>query len=185
METNFFTQISTYLNGVDININLTKIDGEITLAILPKPKCDEKSKKAIRPLTITSTPDKLDNAFFDAVDKPLEKTKTWSKSMSSFEADMAKAEAESQRAREQKKEKDALEKKVEGKVTKATELLDTDPRKALTIIKDGLKISPESTKLKDLEQQANQKLGMGADLFSQAPTEETESSTITADTDGN
>ena len=165
MQTNFFTQISDFLDGLDINLNLTMINGEITLSMLPKPKCDEPSKKMIRPLSIKATPEALDKAFFDAINKPLVKTQSWSKVMIAFEADMLKAEAESQKAKKQKKEQEALLKKVEAKATKASELLDTDPKKALSVINEGLTIDRNSIKLKELKQQANQKLGRGTELF--------------------
>jgi PRTRC genetic system protein E len=67
---NFFKQIHG-LGCTDLKISIAVVEEQLTVSILPK--IDEKldTLKSIKPLTITGTPEELDQKFFSIVSNPV------------------------------------------------------------------------------------------------------------------
>lgn len=166
METNFFSQIQTMLEGLDLQMTIKKKDEKLTLAVFSTPRIDDSAKKHIRPLSFVGTPEELDQNFFSEIKKPMELVSSWSLGMKKFEEGMAQAEAKSQRA---KKKEEADRKKtseVQNLLNKAEPLLkDNKPRQAIPHIEKALKVLPDHVAANKLLKEAQAKAGLGPGLF--------------------
>lgn len=65
----FFKELFPIIEGIDTSIFLTTKNGKVTLSVLPK------TEGKLPAITMTGTPEELDEAFIKAIQEPLEKTK--------------------------------------------------------------------------------------------------------------
>lgn len=111
----FFTQINQMMNqGTDITLVIRKKEGLLTVSAMPKSNgLKDEAQNHIVPLTITGTPEELDNGFLPTVCRPLQKAIGLLANMSQFEQQADKAAANSKAAKElkDKEAKEAKEKK--------------------------------------------------------------------------
>lgn len=124
----FFTQINQMMNqATDITLVIRKKEGLLTVSAIPKSNgLKDEAQNHIVPLTITGTPEELDNGFLSTVCRPLQKAAGLLANMSQFEQQADKAAANSKAAKElkDKEAKEAKEKKdkYEKLMKTATEL---------------------------------------------------------------
>lgn len=166
MKTNFFSSLDPMIEGVDLSITIKKKEDQLTVVIFSIPRIDDHAKEQIRPLSMTDTAAELDKQFFPQIQTPMQQVSAWSTEMKAFEESIAKAEAESQRAKEEdkalQKKKDAAKKKYE----KGEAFMDDGkPRQAIPLLTEALNIYPDYPEAKKLLQQARAKAGMSQDLF--------------------
>ena len=72
MKTNFFSELSLLTDNYDVNLSITKENGEITVGIYPKCKAD--AKMTFPPLILTGTIAELDEMFFDKIANAMKRT---------------------------------------------------------------------------------------------------------------
>lgn len=108
----FFTQINQMMSqGVDITLVIRKKEGQLTVCSMPKANgLNDEAQNHIIPLTITGTPEELDNAFLQMICQPIQKTSGLLANLSLFEKQAEKAASNSKAAKELK-DKEAKESK--------------------------------------------------------------------------
>lgn len=82
---NFFQQMFDLIDGIDVNINIKRKNGKLTMSVLPQ------TASSITPALITGTPDELDEGFFDAIKVPLDTAKGLKADLEQFNASVANA----------------------------------------------------------------------------------------------
>mgnify|MGYP001795003294 CR=1 FL=1 len=167
MKTNFFSELSNLIDGVDLNLTIKKIEGQLTVVCFATPRIDDAAKNKIRPLRFTATAQELDTEFFEKVTKPLHTVTSWTAEMQDFDKSMALAEAESQRSKKREQEEKKNKEQAQKLLTKAQKLLNEEkkPRQAITVINEILTLSPGYEPATKLLTTAKEKAGMPQDLF--------------------
>ncbi len=123
---NYFNQIAS--PGVDYNLTINKTtDGRLVVSLLSKVRdLDDPAQHHIRPMTLSGTPQELDQGFFPAVAAPVQKASGLLVGMADYEAQLAKAAEESKAAKKEKedasKEAKAKKEKYDGFMKKAGEM---------------------------------------------------------------
>jgi len=127
MATNVFRGLhQLYPNGNWI-INITSGEGKMIVSVLPvSDKLNDKAVKLIPPMNLSGTPQELDESFFSAIQKPVEKTVALFTNLEGYEAAVEKAKAQSKMEsdKKDKAKKEAGDKntKYEAQMKKVTEL---------------------------------------------------------------
>lgn len=98
-------------SGVDVNMTLRKIDGQLTIAVLPRVNgLKDDAQNNIIPMTLTGTPQELDEGFLINLATPLQKVCGLLCNMKNFEQQSEVAQNNS-KAAQNKKESEAKEQK--------------------------------------------------------------------------
>jgi len=128
METNFFKQISDLQLSCNIRLNIQpqQDDKFLVSLLLTNDQLKDKAAYNIPPLLLSGTALELDNGFFEAVSRPVQKTNGLLCNLSDHEKGMEKAQKESKQEKEKaesnKKDKDGKRKKFDDQMKKVDEL---------------------------------------------------------------
>ena len=104
----FFKELSNVMtDGTGVSLTVHRLNGCMTVSVFPKVKgLKDDAQKYLLPIVLTGTPEELDAGFFDTVGQPVQKASGMLSSMKSFEASLARVEAERKEAQEQKRTAD-------------------------------------------------------------------------------
>ncbi|AKK71298.1 prtrc system protein e [Chryseobacterium gallinarum] len=125
METNFFKQIRQMDMNSKLTLSITKATEThlIVSILIENDGCGDKAMNIIPPFNVTGTPDELDDGFFEHIKKPLQKADGLISNMGNFLKQLEIAEANSEmnkkKAEQEKKEKDAKNRKYNEAMLKA------------------------------------------------------------------
>ncbi|MES2328566.1 MAG: PRTRC system protein E [Bacteroidota bacterium] len=128
METNFFQQIADLQLSGNIRLNIQpQSDNKLLVSLLlTSDQVKDKTAYNIPPLLLNGTPLELDNGFFEAVTKPIQKTNGLLCNLIEHEKGMEKAQKESRvekdKAEASKKDKEGKRKKFDEQMKKVEEL---------------------------------------------------------------
>ena len=113
----FFTQFNQLMTGsVDVTMVIRKSTTGMTVSVLPKSNgLKDEAQNHIVPLTLSGTPEELDNGFFQTIARPVQKVSGLLANMAEFEQQADKAAKDSKaakdmKAKETKEEKEKREK---------------------------------------------------------------------------
>ena len=147
----FFKSIEPHLNGMNLNIVISKSETGLVVSVLPQLTCKDEAKGNIVPILLKGTVDELDAQFAGIIQQPLEKVSGISTNLIQFEAAAEKAEAENAIVKAKKEEKKKLTDKADKFLKEADEMIKAkDIPGAVLKIKGALKIAPDYKKAKDL-----------------------------------
>ena len=125
----FFTQFNQLMTGsVDVTMVIRKSTTGMTVSVLPKSNgLKDEAQNHIVPLTLSGTPEELDNGFFQTIARPVQKVSGLLANMAEFEQQADKAAKDSKaakdmKAKETKEEKEKRE-KYEKLMKKADEMI--------------------------------------------------------------
>lgn len=107
--TNFFTSFSPFLDGLDITIKLKRSAVKLTIEVLPV------TGTVIAPVQITGTAEELDDGFFEAITKPIEKAVALKVDLDEYIKSMVKKDIEEVKNPEVKPEPKVKRTKSEAK----------------------------------------------------------------------
>ena len=104
----FFKELSNAMtDGTGVSLTVHRLNGSMTVSVFPKLKgLKDDAQKHLQPIVLTGTPEELDAGFFDTVSQPVQKASGMLSNMKSFEASLARVEAERKEAQEQKRTAD-------------------------------------------------------------------------------
>jgi PRTRC genetic system protein E len=85
-----------------MGLSITFSDREVSVSVLPKSHADDKGLKSLRPLSLRASIEEMDSKFFEAVQRPLERTKTMFDSVEAYEASLKASEGRTAKAKKQK-----------------------------------------------------------------------------------
>jgi PRTRC genetic system protein E len=147
----FFKSIEQHLEGMNLNVVISKNDNGLTVSVLPQPTCKDEAMKNLAPILLKGTADELDAQFAGIIQQPLQKVSGISTNLVQFEKNV---EVQAEKTAIVKAEKDAKKKitdMAEKHIVEAEKLIKEDKiSEAILKIKAALKIYPESKKAKDL-----------------------------------
>lgn len=88
----FFDDLAAKISGYTLQMTISKNDkGELNVMLYPVVSEKELVQKSITPISITGTPDELDQGFFASLGVTLDKTKMFANQIKTFEANLEKA----------------------------------------------------------------------------------------------
>ena len=170
-----FKFLEQFLGNVHINMAITNNGDQITVSILPSPRCKDDAKKSITPIMLKGTAEELDAEFHSLVQKPFEKVAGITANIINFEESADKLAKESKAAESLKEAGKKNKEKAEKLVVKAKEYLEKkEYDKAMFQVNEALKLSDKlksATTLKT-EIEAEQAKDAQVDIFSVIEEEE-------------
>lgn len=97
MQTNFFSQFANLKLSGNFILNMQRQENGsyIVSALLANDQLKDKSATQVPPLLLSGFPDDLDNGFFDAIEKPVQKTNALLFNMAEHEKSLDKAKKDS------------------------------------------------------------------------------------------
>jgi PRTRC genetic system protein E len=128
MQTTFFQNIQALNIKGDLNLHIKQQkDGQLLVSILlANDKVEDEARKIIPPMNFQGTAKELDEGFFAALEKPIQKASALFTNMKDFEEALEKTKKQSKLAQEkedgEKKEKEERKKKYEAQMKKVAEL---------------------------------------------------------------
>ena len=154
----FFTQFNQLMTGsVDVTMVIRKSTTGMTVSVLPKSNgLKDEAQNHIVPLTLSGTPEELDNGFFQTIARPVQKVSGLLANMAEFEKQADKAAKDSKavkdmKAKETKEEKEKRE-KYEKLMKKAEELTAArNHREAVSVLTQA-KAHANAAQLKEIEE---------------------------------
>lgn len=116
----FFTQFNQLMAGsVDVTVVIRKSTTGMTVSVLPKSNgLKDEAQNHIVPLTLSGTPEELDNGFFQTIARPVQKVSGLLANMAEFEKQADKAAKDSKAAKETKAKETKEEKEKREKYEK-------------------------------------------------------------------
>lgn len=154
----FFTQFNQLMTGsVDITMVIRKSSTGMTVSVLPKSNgLKDEARNHIVPLTLSGTPEELDNGFFQTVAKPVQKVSGLLSNMAEFEKQADKAAKDSKaakdaKAKETKEEKEKRE-KYEKLAKKADDLIAAKNHKEAVTVLGQAKAYADPQQVKEIEE---------------------------------
>ena len=112
----FFKELSEMMtSGTVVNLTVQSLNGKLTVSVFPKANgLKDDAQNHLQPIVLTGIAEELNAGFFAAVSKPIQRATALLSDMKSFEASLARVEAEKKEAQEQKKtaDKRTLERKA-------------------------------------------------------------------------
>lgn len=128
METTFFQNVQALNIKGNLSLHIKQqSDGQLLVSILlVNDKVDDDARKIIPPMNFQGTAKELDEGFFVALEKPMQKASALFSNMKDFEEALEKTKQQSKMAQEkedgEKKEKEERRKKYEAQMKKVAEL---------------------------------------------------------------
>lgn len=139
-----------------LGLSITYTDGEVSVSVLPKSHADDKGLKSLRPLSLQASVEEMDSKFFEAVQSPLERTKTMFDSVEAYEASLKASEGRTAKAKKQKesigKKSTALQNLIKEKDFNPMK----DHEKAIKAAKEILALNPDHKEAKKVLEQMSQ-----------------------------
>lgn len=164
-----FKLLEQFLDGVNVNMTIAKNGEQLTVSILPQPKCKDEAKKGIAPILLKGTAEELDKEFHVLIQKPLEKISGITANIVNFEESAEKMAKESKAAEALKEQARKDKEKAEKLVVKAKEYLEKkEYDKATFQVNEALKLADKlasAIHLKD-EIESEKKKNAQVDIFS-------------------
>ena len=99
----FFTQFNQLMTGsVDVTMVIRKSTTGMTVSVLPKSNgLKDEAQNHIVPLTLSGTPEELDNGFFQTIARPVQKVSGLLANMAEFEKQADKAAKDSKAVKDE------------------------------------------------------------------------------------
>jgi PRTRC genetic system protein E len=139
-----------------LGLSITYTDGEVSVSVLPKSHADDKELKSLRPLSLRASVEEMDSKFFEAIQSPLERTKTMFDSVEAYEASLKVSEGRTAKAKKQKesvgKKATALQNLIKEKDFNPMK----DHERAIKAAKEVLAIEPDHKEAKKVLEQMSQ-----------------------------
>lgn len=139
-----------------LGLSITYADGEVSVSLLPKSHVDDKGLKSLRPLSLQASVEEMDSKFFEAIQSPLERTKTMFDSVEAYEASLKASEGKTAKAKKQQesvgKKATALQNLIKEKDFNPMK----DHEKAIKAAKEILAIDPDYKEAKKVLEQMSQ-----------------------------
>ncbi len=136
--------------------SISSTDGEVSVSVLPKSHADDKGLKSLRPLSLRASVEEMDSKFFEAIQSPLERTKTMFDSVEAYEASLKVSEG---RTAKTKKQKESVGKKATALQNLIKEK-DFNPMKdherAIKAAKEILALDPDNKEAKKVLEEMSQ-----------------------------
>ena len=126
----FFTQFNQLMTGsVDVTMVIRKSTTGMTVSVLPKSNgLKDEAQNHIVPLTLSGTPEELDNGFFQTIARPVQKVSGLLANMAEFEQQADKAAKDSKAAKDMKAKETKEEKEKREKYEKLMKKADEEPQ---------------------------------------------------------
>jgi PRTRC genetic system protein E len=139
-----------------LGLSITFADGRVSVSILPRAQADDNGLKTLRPLSLSASVEEMDDKFFEAVQRPLEWTKTIFDGVEAYEASLKASEGKTTMA---KKEKESIGKKY-ATLQNLIKEKDFNPmighEKAIKMAKEVLALDPDHKEAKKIMDQMAQ-----------------------------
>ena len=178
----FFTQFNQLMTGsVDVTMVIRKSTTGMTVSVLPKSNgLKDEAQNHIVPLTLSGTPEELDNGFFQTIARPVQKVSGLLANMAEFEKQADKAAKDSKaakdmKAKETKEEKEKRE-KYEKLMKKADEMIAAKNHKEAVAVLGQAKAYANPQQVKEIEEkikaqtaELNKGCLFGMEAFDQQP----------------
>lgn len=178
----FFTQFNQLMTGsVDVTMVIRKSTTGMTVSVLPKSNgLKDEAQNHIVPLTLSGTPEELDNGFFQTIARPVQKVSGLLANMAEFEQQADKAAKDSKavkdmKAKETKEEKEKRE-KYEKLMKKADEMIAAKNHKEAVAVLGQAKAYANPQQVKEIEEkikaqtaELNKGSLFGMEAFDQQP----------------
>ena len=178
----FFTQFNQLMTGsVDVTMVIRKSTTGMTVSVLPKSNgLKDEAQNHIVPLTLSGTPEELDNGFFQTIARPVQKVSGLLANMAEFEKQADKAAKDSKavkdmKAKETKEEKEKRE-KYEKLMKKADEMVAAKNHKEAVAVLGQAKAYANPQQVKEIEEkikaqtaELNKGSLFGMEAFDQQP----------------
>lgn len=153
MKTNFFSEMAKLGNG-QISFTITTSDNMMAISLLPIDSVlNDKGMKQLKPLSITSNPEELDEHFLKTIQEPIVETKTFITNASAFLEQKKIAEKESQMNKDKREKLDKKIKELKDLMTKESEIKE-NKNKIIKLINEVKELEPDN----NLIQKAQEKL---------------------------
>jgi PRTRC genetic system protein E len=147
----FFQNLEQHLDGINLNIVVTKTKDGLTVSVLPQLTCKDETKKNIVPLMCKGTAEQLDEQFITLIQKPLAEVSGFSSNLIEFEKAQEVAKEKSAITKAEKDKEVKLIKKADTCITKAEGFIEKDDiKKAILQIEAALKFYPKHKKATEL-----------------------------------
>jgi PRTRC genetic system protein E len=147
----FFKSIEQHLEGLNLNVVISKNENGLTVSVLPQPTCKDDAMKSLTPILLKGTAEELDAQFAGIIQQPLQKVSGISTNLVQFEKNV---EIQAEKTAIVKAKKDADKKltdKADKYIKEAEALIEKDEtKKAILKAKAALKVAPEYKKALDL-----------------------------------
>jgi len=147
----FFKSIEPHLNGMNLNIVISKSETGLVVSVLPQLTCKDEAKGNIVPILLKGTVDELDAQFAGIIQQPLEKVSGISTNLIQFEASVERTEAENAITKSKKDASKKLTDKADKFLDEANKFIKEDKISAAILkIEGALKFAPDYKKALDL-----------------------------------
>jgi len=147
----FFKSIEQHLDGLNLNVVISKNENGLTVSVLPQPTCKDDAMKSLTPILLKGTAEELDAQFAGIIQQPLQKVSGISTNLVQFEKNV---EIQAEKTAIVKAKKDADKKltdKADKYIKEAEALIEKEEtKKAILKVKAALKVAPEYKKALDL-----------------------------------
>lgn len=156
MQTNFFSHIADLnLQGTFKVIITNNGSGTLTVSEMFTAACGDKAAALVIPLSLTGTPQELDEAFFERIAEPAQKAaglySTLDEHIRSMEAAKAASKLEQDRKQKESKQADDKKKAYDAALKEVSELA------AQTLYEDALAMLPDAADYPDKEAELKNK----------------------------
>ena len=153
----FFTKLSQSMtSGTSVTMTIHSQNEILTVSVYPKSKgLKDEAKNHLQPIVLTGAAEELDNGFFDAVTKPIQRAAGLLTSMKEFETSLDLVEAQKKETQEQQKNADKQTQDRKAKCDKLIARADT--------LEDEGKIEEALKILREARAHADEKAGAKLD----------------------
>lgn len=122
-------------------------NGSLTVTVMPKMDVKDDAKDKLRPLSISASPEQLDEEFISVITKPLEVVVSLAKKIEEYEKHVKEVESETAM---KKKEKDENKKKIEKVLEEAVKLSEKKQfQSALAKVEEARKLGATNKEIDD------------------------------------
>ena len=139
----FFKSIEQHLEGLNLNVVISKNENGLTVSVLPQPTCKDDAMKSLTPILLKGTAEELDAQFAGIIQQPLQKVSGISTNLVQFEKNV---EIQAEKTAIVKAKKDADKKltdKADKYIKEAEALIEKEEtKKAILKVKAALKVAP-------------------------------------------
>ena len=157
MSSSFFTQISTYMEHCNLNIDMSMSGGKLTVALNPKPTAEDPALKKLMPLIMSGTPEEMDAEFFEKLQSPLQALADASNNAAEFEAALKEAESNTKAAKAAEEQKKKDQKKAKELIPQIKEAAEKEEwQEARKLLDSAKALDPDIKNIKTIEKKIDQ-----------------------------
>jgi PRTRC genetic system protein E len=147
----FFKSIEQHLEGLNLNVVISKNDNGLTVSVLPRPTCKDEAMKSLAPILLKGTAEELDAQFAGIIQQPLQKVSGISTNLIQFEKNVEVQKEKTAIVKAKKEADKKITDKADKYIKEAEDFIEKDDtKKAILKAKTALKIAPEYKKAIDL-----------------------------------